>query len=163
MLPWHWFSSHLFFLRSHFSRYPPDVLTSLAIKDIYLERFTSTEMFYLDPWPFMAPTLVVCNPEASCYVNRNLNVKPDIYVAQLDSQSGGPSLLSTNERQWKFWRGLLHPGFAPGYLMGRIGDIVDGAEIFAEVLDLHAKDETVFCLQHAGTRFASETIMKISL
>jgi cytochrome P450 len=163
MPPWNWLTGHLPFLRAHFSRYPPDVLMSLAIKDIYREHFTSTEMFYLDPWPFVAPTLIVCNPEASYYVNRTLNIKPDVYVNQFDAQSGGPSLLSTNGPQWKIWRSLLSPGFAPGYLMGKVGEIVEGAETFSKILDRHAREKSIFRLEMATMRFTLDTIMKISL
>src|SRR5262245_4421670 len=117
MPPWNWLSGHLPFIRAYLTRYPSNVLMSLAVKDIYLENFTSTEMFYLDLWPLVAPMLVVCNAAASYEVNRKLNEKPGAYNIMFDPQSGGPSLLSTNGTEWKHWRGLLNPGFAPGYLM----------------------------------------------
>lgn len=163
MPPWNWATGHLTFLRAYVSRYPPNVLMSLAIKDIYREHFTSSEMFYLDLWPLVPPTLYVCNAAASSEVNRKLNIKPGAYVTLFDPQSGGPSLLSTNGPEWKHWRGLLNPGFAPKYLKSRIGNIVVGVEIFSDLLRQRAESKKVFSLEDATMRLTLESIMKVSL
>jgi len=62
MPPWNWLTGHLPFLRAHFSLYPPEVLVSLAMKDIYRENFITTEVFYLDSWLFVAPTRIPAIP-----------------------------------------------------------------------------------------------------
>lgn len=136
---------------------------SYAIKDMYREHFSSPEMFYLDLWPLVRPTLVICNAAASYEVNRKLNAKPGAYITMFDPQSGGPSLLSTNGAEWKEWRGFLNPGFAPGYLMSRIAEVVDGVERFCAVLEEEAKKGEMFNLEDKTMRLTLETIMRISL
>lgn len=110
-----------------------------------------------------APILVVCNAAASYEVNRKLNAKPGAYITMFDPQSGGPSLLSTNGLVWKHWRGLLNPGFAPGYLMSRADEFVDVVEIFADIMERRAKNKELFRLEDSTMRLTLETIMRISL
>ncbi|KAF2731276.1 hypothetical protein EJ04DRAFT_13720 [Polyplosphaeria fusca] len=163
MPPWNPVFGHLLFLRSKLAQYPPGVVLAVVIKDIYKEHFAHTEMFYLDLWPLVeCPSLTVCNAAASTEVDKRLTTKPPLYKAQFDLESGGSQLLSSNGQAWKYCRGLLNPGFAQGYLVTRVKDVVDSVEIFCENLRKRAGEANMFPLEDVVSPLVLDAMMKQS-
>ena len=68
MPKWNWCMGHLPILTRYLGLFPPNTFINVIIKDI-AKDFADTEIFYLDLWPFLAPNLVVCNPEAAAQVS----------------------------------------------------------------------------------------------
>jgi len=78
-----------------------------------------------------------------------------------DPMNGGPSILTMNGKEWKHWRTLFNPGFAPGYLLEQVPAIVGSIEIYCDQLKHRAG--TVFRLEDVTTRMTMEVIMKAVL
>jgi cytochrome P450 len=162
MPPWSWLYGHLSFMRTTLKQYPPDILFSVVINDIYHKNFESSGLFYLDLWPFARPTLVVCNAASSLEVNRRLNTKPDEYKAIFSPQTNGPSLLNTNGKEWKVWRRSMNPGFAISNLMQAecVKNIIESIEVFCDILSNKARQGNVSPLEDSVSRCTLEVILR---
>jgi len=163
MLPWNWLIGNLAFFRAELAKYPPNVLVSVVMKDIAQRYFADTEMFYIDLWPMLPPTLWCGVAAASIEVDRQLTTKPDVYQGLFQPMCGGPSLLDTNGHEWKYWRGLMKPGFAPGYVMSKAHHFIDSGDVFIGILENKAKEGDIFQLEVIAMRFTLESIIKIAL
>jgi cytochrome P450 len=133
------------------------------MKDIAQTYFSDTEMFYLDLWPMLPLTLWCGVAAASTEVDRRLTTKPDVYQGLFQPMCGGPSLLDTNDHDWKYWRGLMKPGFAPGFVMSKAHHFIRSGDVFSEVLEKKAKERDIFQLEIIAMRFTLESIIKIAL
>ncbi|KAF2259367.1 cytochrome P450 [Lojkania enalia] len=159
MPQWNWVTGHLLVFKHHLSRYPSDTFVSVIIAD--MARQFPTELFYLDLWPFLDPALIVCSPEAATQVSNTLNLpKPRLYKTIIDPITGGPNILTTNGKEWKYWRSLLNPGFASAHMLDQVSAIVDSVEIFCDQL---RKRGDVFRLEDVSTRLTVDIIMKVVL
>lgn len=120
-------------------------------------------MFYLDTWPFSKPILCVCEPDAANQASTKINLpKGDFHKRVLDPITGGPSLLSMNGQEWKYWRTLFNPGFAPQYLLNQVPGIVESVQTFCDKLQERASTG-LFCLEDIATRKTVDIIMKVVL
>lgn len=161
MPEWSWLAGHLPLLRRYLELYPADTFINIIATRI-AHDLGNKDMYYLDLWPFLEPSLVVCSPEAATYVSNRLNLpKPPMYRTMFDPINGGPNILTMNGNEWKYWRTLFNPGFAPGYLQEQVPSIVDSVEIFCS--QLRAREGTVFRLEDVATRLTMEIIMKVVL
>lgn len=161
MPEWSWIGGHLPALRRYLDLYPPDTFVNI-IATRMAHDLGNPDMFYLDLWPFLAPNLAVCCPEAATHVSNKLNLpKPAMYKTMFDPMNGGPSILTMNGKEWKNWRTLFNPGFAPAYLLEQIPTIVDSVEIYCDQLKRRAG--TIFRLEDVATRLTMEIIMKAVL
>lgn len=161
MPEWSWILGHLPILQKYYSRYPSDTFINILIIEMALE-FPDAEMFYVDLWPFLEPEICVCNPEAAMQVTNKFNLpKPAMYRTMLDPIMGGPNILTTNGKEWKYWRKIFNPGFAPSYLLEQVPSVIDSVEIFCEQLNKKIGD--VFYFEDLGTRLTMEIIMKAAL
>lgn len=163
MPPWNWLTGNLTFFRTELAKYPPNVLVSVVMKDIAQKYFADTEMFYLDLWPMLPPTLWCGVAAASSEIDRQLTTKPNVYQGLFRPMCGGPSLLDTNGHEWKYWRGLMKPGFAPGYVMSKTHHFIDSGDVFREILEKKAKEGDIFQLEVIAMRFTLESIIKVAL
>jgi hypothetical protein len=120
-------------------------------------------MFYLDLWPMLPSTLWCGVAAASTEVDRRLTTKPDVYQGFFQPMCGGPSLLDTNGYEWKYWRGLMRPGVAPGYVMSKAHHFIDSGDVFTEILERKAKEGNILQLEVIAMRFTLESIIKIAL
>ncbi|KAJ4304988.1 hypothetical protein N0V90_000516 [Kalmusia sp. IMI 367209] len=161
MPEWSWAFGHLPILQKYLSKYPSDTFINVLIIEMVRE-FPDAEMFYLDLWPFLKPNICICNPEAAFHVTNKLNLpKPEMYRTMFDPMMGGPNILTANGKEWKYWRALFNPGFAPAYLIDQVPAIVDSVEVFCEQLGKKMGD--VFCFEEVGTRLTMDIIMKVAL
>jgi len=161
MPEWSWAFGHLPILQKYLSKYPPDVFTNVLVIEMARE-FPDTEVFYLDLWPFLKPNICICNPEVALQISNKLNLpKPDMYRTMLDPMMGGPNMLTTNGKEWKYWRTVFNPGFAPAYLIEQVPTIVDSVDVFCE--QLKKKGGEMFCFEELGTRLTMDIIMKAAL
>jgi cytochrome P450 len=161
MPEWSWICGHLLVLRHYLDSYPPDTFVNIIAAHMARD-LGNPDMFYLDLWPFLAPNLMVNSPEAATQVSNKLNLpKPPMYRAMFDPMNGGPSILTMNGKEWKHWRTLFNPGFAPGYLLEQVPAIVGSIEIYCDQLKQRAG--TVFRLEDVTTRMTMEVIMKAVL
>ena len=129
------------------------------MKDIARKYFADTEMFYLDLWPILPLTLWVGHAPASAEVDKRLAMKPEVYKRLFQPITGGPSLLDTNGGEWKYWRGLMSVGFAPGFVMSRVGHFVDSGDVFCGILESKIHRDKVFQLETISVHLALESIM----
>jgi hypothetical protein len=163
MPPWSWLTGNLTFFRNELAKYPPDILISVVMKDIAQNYFAETEMFYLDLWPILPPTLWCGVAAASTEVDKRLTTKPDVYQRLFQPMCGGRSLLDTNGHEWKYWRGLMKPGFAPGYVMSKAHHFIESGDVYTRILEKKAEAGDVFQLEVIAMRFTLESIIKIAL
>lgn len=67
-----------------------------------------------------------------------------------------------NGQEWKYWRSLFNPGFAPQYLLDQVPGVVDSVLIFCDKLQERA-GTGMFCLEDIATRMTVDIIMKVVL
>ncbi|KAF2014334.1 putative cytochrome P450 [Aaosphaeria arxii CBS 175.79] len=161
MPPWNWFTGHLLILQRYMSKFPKDTFINVIISDVARE-LGNVDMFYLDLWPFLKPTLFICSPDPAFQAANKFNLpKPSMYRVMFEPINGGPNLLTMNGEQWKFWRSLFNPGFAPAYLMQQVPAIIDCVQTFTDRLrDLDGK---VLPLQNFTTPLTMDVIMRVAL
>lgn len=159
---WSWWTGHLLVFQRHLNRFPPDANPLIAMRDLVLDH-NDTEIFLFDFWPVADQLLMISGPEASMQVSNKLNLpKPQSQHKSMLPVVGGPSLISMNNEDWKFWRGLLNPGFSATSMMDRVPTIVDYVEVFCD--DLRKKVDTgVFSLSHLTMGLTMDVITKTTL
>ncbi|KAF2875732.1 cytochrome P450 [Massariosphaeria phaeospora] len=163
MPPWSWWFGHLAYLQRALKDLPPDVNVYEAIVELVREH-SDTEIFLLDFWPVFEPVFMVYGPDLSMQVSSNQNnlAKPQYSHESLSPVVGGPSLISMNDTDWKFWRSLLNPGFSNAAMMHRVPDLVDAVETFCHELGKYV-DRGVFSLDDMTTRLTMDVITKAIL
>lgn len=65
--------------------------------------------------------------------------------------------------EWKVWRSIFNPGFAPANLMGLVPNIVEEVEVFARVLGEWADGGEVVILEEVATKVTVDVIGKVVL
>jgi cytochrome P450 len=163
MPKWSWVWGHLLILRHYLSRYPPDTFVTLVMAGI-AKDFSETDMFYLDLWPFAPPFLCIGDPDvASQLTSKHTFPKAEYFNNLFEPLMGGPSLLTMNGQEWKDWRTLFNPGFAPSYLLNQVPTIVDYVQVYCDRLKELAKAEELFPLEDVATRMTMDIIIKVTL
>lgn len=66
-------------------------------------------------------------------------------------------------REWKAWRAIFNPGFAPANLMGLVPSVVEEVEVFARVLGGWADRREVVVLEEVATRVTVDVIGRVVL
>ncbi|CAI6078352.1 unnamed protein product [Clonostachys chloroleuca] len=159
---WSWIFGHLLVLQKCVDGIPPDAAVAFAMRNLSKE-FADTELFLMDVWP-VYPALYMCfGPEAIHEICVKYNLpKTEQADKFMHPVAGGPSLLSMNGGQWKYWRSLFNPGFSSGAMLDNVPHIVDSVLVFRQKLfDMVGKG--FFSLDELTTRLTMEIILKVSL
>jgi cytochrome P450 len=159
---WGWLTGHLLVLIKYIGRLPSDANVGLALRDLSLE-FTDTEILLVDFWPFYPAFFIVNNPEAAVQVSTKYNLpKPDIYLKLMHPITGGPSLVSMSNNEWKTWLSLFNPGFSVGSMMNLVPEIIDSVKVFCDILQERVGSGP-FCLGDLTARLTMDVIIKVAL
>lgn len=117
----------------------------------------------MDYWPMFDPVIMIFSPEMSVQVSSTYNLpKPESQYHSLRPIVGGPSLISMNDTDWKFWRSLFNPGFSAAAMMNRVPLVVDAVEIFCQRLRAKA-GKGIFSLDDMATSLTFDIITKATL
>jgi hypothetical protein len=159
---WSWWTGHLLVLQRHLNSLPADANVYLAMQHL-VEAHSDTDMFLFDFWPAFDQVLMISSPEASMQVSNKYNLpKPLSQHKSMAPIVGGPSLISMNNEDWKFWRALLNPGFSAANMLDRVPDMVDSVQVFYDKL-LSKSDGGIFSLDEIATQLTMDIIMKVTL
>jgi cytochrome P450 len=162
MPPWSWWFGHLTLLQSYLNGLPPDVNVYLSMRSLTRD-YSETEVFLMDLWPVFSPILMIFGPEPSIQVSNKYNLpKPKTQHKSMLPVVGGASLISMNDKDWKYWRSLFNPGFSTAVMMSRVPLVVDAVKIFCEGLSAKAGNG-VFSLDDMTTRLTMDIITKAIL
>jgi cytochrome P450 len=159
---WSWWTGHLLVLQRYLDHLPPDANVYTAMEDLAFKH-NDTEVFLFDLWPVFAQVLMIYGPEASNQVSNQYNLpKPESQHKSMLPIVGGPSLISMNNEDWKFWRGLLNPGFSAKTMMDRVPTVVRDVEVFCDQLQTRV-NKGVSLLDDFTTSLTMDVITKAIL
>jgi cytochrome P450 len=158
---WSWWFGHMLVLEKKLQSLPPDVNVFTAMND-FVKDHADSEVFILDLWPVYQPMLMISGPEVATQAMKYDLPKPSDQEASFRPVVGGPSLISMNKEQWKFWRSLLNPGFSASHMLSLVPIIVDAMDVFCELLQ-EKVGNGVFSLDEMATRLTMDVIVKTSL
>ncbi|PYH90485.1 cytochrome P450 [Aspergillus ellipticus CBS 707.79] len=160
---WNWLTGHMFVLSEYVNRLPPDANVALATHEIASE-FTDTEIFLLDVWPVSPAQYVVFYPEAASQATTKYNLpKTVIQPRFMQPITGGPSMISMGQTEWKAWRSIFNPGFSAGSMQDLLPEVISSVQVFCDKLREKAKAGHLFCLDDLTTRLTMDVILKVTL
>ncbi|KAJ5668696.1 hypothetical protein N7462_009766 [Penicillium macrosclerotiorum] len=121
--------------------------------------------FYVDVWPFNAPMLVVTSPKLAIEACQSNNLpKPDALHPFINPMAGGSdNLFVSNGPSWKRARELFNNSFSMTASMGHLSCILEEAEIFVEMLKVHAREGKTFSLDQLTCRYAMDIIGNVAM
>ncbi|KAL4779091.1 cytochrome P450 [Aspergillus varians] len=159
---WSWFTGHLLALQKYVNRLPADANVLLAVHELAKE-YADTEIFLMDTWPVFPAVYMIYDPEASVQVSTKYNLpKTDNSLNFMHPITGGPSLLSINDAEWKKWRSIFNPGFSVGNMVDQVPAVVDSVQVFCDILR-EKVGSGVFPLDDITTRLTMEVILRVTL
>ncbi|KAH9904094.1 putative cytochrome P450 [Xylariomycetidae sp. FL2044] len=159
---WSWVTGHLLVLQKYVDRIPPDAAVGFAMRDLS-QGYADTEMFLMDFWPVYPALFTVFGPGSIETICNRLNLpKTATAASSMEPVTGGPSLISMNGEEWKYWRSLFNPGFSTGVMMNNVPSIVDSALVFREKL-IENIGRGIFSLDELTTKLTTEVILKVTL
>ena len=162
MPPFSWLAGHMLAVKTVMEKLPANAATHYTFADIALQSKES--MFYVDFWPISDPLLVITSPFAAEQLSKHpIHFKPSNIVKVMESLTGGPSLLTMPETQWKQWRTIFNPGFSPSYILDQVPKILPEIEVFREKLREQALLNKFFQLDKMTLRFSLEVIGIVAL
>jgi cytochrome P450 len=159
---WSWWFGHLLVLDSKLKKLPPDVNPYSAMEDM-VEDHADSEVYLMDLWPMSRPMLCLFGPDLAHQASIKYEFpKPSDQERSFRPIVGGTSLITMNDKQWKFWRSLLNPGFSGSHMMSLVPSIVDTVDIFCQLLEKKAS-KGVFLLDDMTMSLAMDVIVKTTL
>lgn len=159
---WSWLTGHLLVLQKYVDRLPWDANVNLALADLAREH-SDTEVFLMDCWPVYPPLLIVYDPDTAVQISTKYNFpKTSIHVQFMEPITGGSSLISMNDLEWKFWRSLFNPGFSASAMTGYIPHIIKSGQVFQKGLQESSKNG-ITLLDDLTTQLTLDVIMKVTL
>lgn len=159
---WSWITGHLLVLQKYVDGIPPDAAVAFAMRDLSQE-YADTELFLVDFWPVYPALFTVFGPGAIDKICNKYNLPKTITGAKsMNPVTGGPSLISMNGDEWKYWRSLFNPGFSTGAMLNNVPHIVDSVLVFREKL-IESIGKGMFSLDEFTTKLTMEVILKVTL
>lgn len=80
------------------------------------------------------------------------------------SNFGGPSnLVSSEGKEWRKWRSAFNPGFSNSHLMTMVSQVVDDCQVFADIMNEHARNNDLFRLEPASIKLTVNIIGRLVL
>ncbi|KAI0479535.1 putative cytochrome P450 [Xylariaceae sp. FL0804] len=159
---WSWVTGHLLVLQKYLDKMPPDAAVAFAMRELCRE-YADTEVFLMDVWPVYPALFTLFGPGPIHQICNKYNL-PKTATAALTMRpvTGGPSLISMNGDEWKFWRSLFNPGFSTGAMFNNVPHVVDSVLVFREQL-IEKVGRGMFSLDELTTRLTTEVILKVTL
>ncbi|PWY68371.1 cytochrome P450 [Aspergillus eucalypticola CBS 122712] len=160
---WSWLTGHLLVLSDYVNRLPEDANVVLATQELASEH-TDTEIFLLDVWPMSPAQYIVFYPEAASQATNKLNLaKAVIQPRFMQPITGGPSMISMGNAEWKVWRSIFNPGFSAGSMQDLLPEVIKSVGVFCEKLHEKANAGKFFALDDLTTRLTMDVILKVTL
>lgn len=139
---------HAFVVNSLLRSLPKDANIMYLCFEILRQSSRSDSLVYLNLWPFNSPLMVIWSPAACFQTTQEYNLpKPKAYHDILAPVTGGASLISMKNEQWRHWRTILNPGFSPGSLLDHVSYIVDEVTVFVDILRQYAQRGDLFRME----------------
>lgn len=77
---------------------------------------------------------------------------------------GGPAnLVSSEGKEWRKWRSAFNPGFSNSHLMTLVSQVVQDCQVFADIMNDHAKNNDLFRLEPATVKLTLNIIGRLVL
>ncbi|SMR54016.1 unnamed protein product [Zymoseptoria tritici ST99CH_3D1] len=131
-----------------------------AIRDYY----DLPDVYYFDPWPMGPPVMAISNLKLyQEFVIKHSIPKHPLVAEFMENFGGQSNLVSSEGATWKRWRSVFNPGFSNSHIMSQVSSIVDVAQTFCEIMNDHAKNNTIFRMETATTKLTVDVIGKIVL
>lgn len=145
MPPYNPFFGHLLIIGKLMSTLPSDAHSQYLARLLRREYPDLGPNFYMDPWPFGAPVLFICEPTTLHQITQehSLPKHPDL-SGFLRPLTNGLDLVSLDGPMWKTWRAIYNPGFSLNHLMTLTPVIVRETLIFCEILRELAQRQKMF-------------------
>ena len=160
---WNWLTGHILVLSDYVNRLPVDANVALATQELASE-FTDTEIFFLDVWPVSPAQYLVFYPEAASQATTKLNLpKTVIQPRFMGPITGGPSMISMGNAEWKAWRSVFNPGFSAGSMQDLLPEVIKSVGVFCDKLHAKANSGELFALDDLTTRLTMDVILKVTL
>jgi sterigmatocystin biosynthesis cytochrome P450 monooxygenase len=116
-------------------------------------------VFYADFWPFSIPILCITTPNAAIQLQQYSTwPRPMDVIKPFDQICAGPSLLTMPEEEWRKWRTMFSPSFAPGYILQLAPMMAREVEVFCELLRERATTGEVAMVDPMLARLALDVV-----
>lgn len=164
MPPHHPILGHIPVLAKVAASLPPDVHPHTYMHYVR-KAYDLPSVFYLDTWPIAgAPMCIIVDPDVANLVTMTHSLPKHWSLKSFLEPLGGPNNLVTMEgKEWKTWRSIFNPGFAPGFLMGLVPVILEDVEVFVKVLGEWADRGEIVELEEIATRLTFDVIGRVVL
>jgi cytochrome P450 len=164
MPPWNPILGNMLVLPPILKALPRDAQQPDAFSDLSKNFPQSDGLFYLDLWPFSNPLLIISSPSLAIQTCQQHDLpKPAVLDPFFRPLAGGDSLFTMNGAEWKRSRALFNPGFNASNLLGQMGQIVDEAEVYVQVLREYAVRGEMFSLDEVTLWFTMDVIGSVTL
>ena len=128
------------------------------------EKHNLKDYFYMDPWPFGPPAMVILNTEMMQDIAVKTSLPKNPEVDKFVQHIGGPGNLVTAEgAEWKKWRSAFNPGFSSNYLITLVPLIVGQAMVYVDILTQKTKENALFRMEPLTTKLTVDIIGKVVL
>ncbi|KAF1962666.1 cytochrome P450 [Byssothecium circinans] len=159
---WSWIFGHLLVLDKKLKKLPSDANVFLAMGDM-VDEHSDTAYYLMDLWPMFQPVLMTFSPELAAQVSNKHDLpKPHDQQDSFKPVTGGPSLITMNDAQWKIWRSLFNTGFSASHMLTLVPSLVDSVDVFCEQLQKHIGGG-IFSLDDMAARLTMDIITKTTL
>jgi cytochrome P450 len=138
---------------------PPDIHRPDQFADLSREFEKSDSLFYVDPWPFINPLLIVASPNyaiQACQQSELGSGRPDDLVEFMHPIAGGNNIFTSNGVEWKNARNVLADGFNSNYILNQTEHIVQAAEVFVDILKECARKKEIALLDRITIKYAMD-------
>lgn len=128
------------------------------------EAYNLGDYFYIDPWPFASPMLMIANIEMTNEIMLKSNIPKHTVVVDFMKNYGGPgNLVASSGSEHRKWRSIFNPGFSPNHIMSLTPVIVDQCNVFCDIMAENARNNKLFRMEQASTRLTIDIICKLVL
>lgn len=164
MPPHHPVLGHLQLMSEITSKLPTDIHGHVLPHQIKLQFLDLGPVFYLDPWPFGPPMLVITAPDQAYQITQAHSL-PKFHALRdyMRPVTGGNDLITMEGSKWKKWRNIFNPGFKSGHLMTLVPEMINEISTFCEVLRGLAITHEIFSMDSVATKLSFDIIGRVTL
>ncbi|MCJ1313402.1 hypothetical protein MMC25_007080 [Agyrium rufum] len=164
MPPHHPVLGHLQLMGTIMSKLPKSIHGHVLPQQIERHLPNLGPIFYLDPWPFAPPMLIVAQPDLLHQVTQSHSLPKFPGLRDyMRPMTGGNDLVSLEGVEWKRWRNVFNSGFSSGHLMTLVPDMMKDLSTFCEILRKFSKQPTIVLMDPLTTRLSLDIIGRVAL